>query len=230
MRNVIHAMLSLQSRLNSLTIGPHWQTSDKEDWLLAISQECAEGIDHLAWKWWAKQRKDIEAARMEVVDALHFALSAEMWAAPKGTPLPAIAALIEEQIMDNKAILLIDRVKLDPAKEDPINLFSIISALASVGRCNTGLLFLLAEKLGLSFTSTIQLYQMKATLNLFRLNNGYKEGTYIKHWAPSLEDNYFLPTLAEGIDWTAPDAYSLFYNRLNVRYSEVTEAASRNQH
>ncbi len=53
---------------------------DKIKWTLnysrALSQENCELVDSLPWKWWAKyQNFDIQNARVEVVDMLHFLVS-----------------------------------------------------------------------------------------------------------------------------------------------------------
>ncbi len=49
-------------------------------WLLnysrALAQENAELVDSAPWKWWAKyQSFDVQNARVEVVDMLHFLVS-----------------------------------------------------------------------------------------------------------------------------------------------------------
>jgi dimeric dUTPase (all-alpha-NTP-PPase superfamily) len=53
---------------------------EKTKWLLnysrAMSQEMAELIDSVPWKWWAKYQKfDEQNARVEVVDLFHFLIS-----------------------------------------------------------------------------------------------------------------------------------------------------------
>jgi dimeric dUTPase (all-alpha-NTP-PPase superfamily) len=53
---------------------------EKTKWLLnytrAMSQEIAELIDSVPWKWWAKYQKfDEQNARVEVVDLFHFLIS-----------------------------------------------------------------------------------------------------------------------------------------------------------
>ena len=53
---------------------------DKIKWTLnysrALAQENSELVDSLPWKWWAKyQNFDIQNARVEVVDMLHFLVS-----------------------------------------------------------------------------------------------------------------------------------------------------------
>ena len=53
---------------------------EQTKWLLnysrAMSQEMAELIDSVPWKWWAKYQKfDQQNARVEVVDLFHFLIS-----------------------------------------------------------------------------------------------------------------------------------------------------------
>ncbi len=53
---------------------------DKAKWVLnysrAMSQEMAELIDSMPWKWWAKYQKfDEQNARVEVIDLFHFLIS-----------------------------------------------------------------------------------------------------------------------------------------------------------
>lgn len=55
--------------------------AERQQWLLnycrAMSQEIAELTDCVPWKWWAKyQTFDRQNARVEVVDLLHFLISA----------------------------------------------------------------------------------------------------------------------------------------------------------
>lgn len=46
------------------------------NYIRALQQEAAELTDSLPWKWWAKYQKfDIQNARVEVVDMLHFLIS-----------------------------------------------------------------------------------------------------------------------------------------------------------
>ena len=53
---------------------------EKTKWILnysrAMTQEIAELVDSVPWKWWAKYQKfDEQNARVEVVDLFHFLIS-----------------------------------------------------------------------------------------------------------------------------------------------------------
>ena len=56
-------------------------TEQRQQWVLnycrAMSQEIAELTDSVPWKWWARyQEVDLQNARVEVVDLMHFLISA----------------------------------------------------------------------------------------------------------------------------------------------------------
>jgi dimeric dUTPase (all-alpha-NTP-PPase superfamily) len=75
-------LFRMQESLNA-RIGVHTAGMSEEEqtkWLLnysrAMSQEMAELIDSVPWKWWAKYQKfDAQNARVEVVDLFHFLIS-----------------------------------------------------------------------------------------------------------------------------------------------------------
>ena len=75
-------LFRMQQALNE-RIGVHTTNMSEEEqtkWLLnysrAMSQEMAELIDSVPWKWWAKYQKfDTQNAKVEVVDLFHFLIS-----------------------------------------------------------------------------------------------------------------------------------------------------------
>jgi dimeric dUTPase (all-alpha-NTP-PPase superfamily) len=75
-------LFRMQEALNA-RIGVHTGAMSEEEqtkWLLnysrAMSQEMAELIDSVPWKWWAKYQKfDTQNAKVEVVDLFHFLIS-----------------------------------------------------------------------------------------------------------------------------------------------------------
>jgi len=59
---------------------PEMNDEERVQWVLnytrAASQELAELVDSVPWKWWAKyQTFDVQNARVEVVDLFHFLIS-----------------------------------------------------------------------------------------------------------------------------------------------------------
>ncbi|HVV01358.1 MAG TPA: dUTPase [Verrucomicrobiae bacterium] len=79
----LRELFRMQKALNE-RIGVHMDNMSEEEktkWLLnycrAMSQEIAELTDSVPWKWWAKYQKfDEQNARVEVIDLLHFLISA----------------------------------------------------------------------------------------------------------------------------------------------------------
>ncbi|MBU4461034.1 MAG: dUTPase, partial [Verrucomicrobia bacterium] len=78
----LEAMFHMQAELNR-RIGVDTTALPEDEqpkWVLnycrAMSQETAELIDSVPWKWWAKyQTYDKQNARIEVVDLFHFLIS-----------------------------------------------------------------------------------------------------------------------------------------------------------
>ena len=81
-KDKLEELFRMQQSLNE-RIGVQTKSMGEEEqtkWLLnysrAISQEMAELIDSVPWKWWAKYQKfDAQNARVEVVDMFHFLIS-----------------------------------------------------------------------------------------------------------------------------------------------------------
>ncbi len=78
----LEEIFELQKALNKrIGVDTDAMTDDERiQWVLnytrALQQETAELVDSVPWKWWAKyQRFDLQNARVEVVDMLHFLIS-----------------------------------------------------------------------------------------------------------------------------------------------------------
>jgi dimeric dUTPase (all-alpha-NTP-PPase superfamily) len=80
--DALEEMFRLQAELNR-RIGVDTENMPEEkqpEWILnycrALSQETAELVDSVPWKWWAKyQAYDKQNARIEVIDLFHFLIS-----------------------------------------------------------------------------------------------------------------------------------------------------------
>lgn len=78
----LEEIFRLQDELNR-RIGVDLSTLTEEEktkWVLnytrAMTQEIAELVDSVPWKWWAKYQKfDDQNARVEVIDLFHFLIS-----------------------------------------------------------------------------------------------------------------------------------------------------------
>lgn len=78
LQDLFDKQMSLNRRIG---VNPQEMTEDEQvQWILnytrAASQEMAELIDSVPWKWWAKyQEFDLQNAKVEVVDLFHFIIS-----------------------------------------------------------------------------------------------------------------------------------------------------------
>lgn len=77
----LETVFDLQKKFNA-RVGldhPIVLLEEKEEWLrrlcVALSQETAELMDCTRWKWWKKSEFDLQNAKVEVVDLLHFVVS-----------------------------------------------------------------------------------------------------------------------------------------------------------
>lgn len=82
-QDMLETIFEMQRQLNR-RIGvdtSNMSDEERQHWLLnycrAMSQEIAELTDCVPWKWWARyQSFDQQNARVEIVDLLHFLVSA----------------------------------------------------------------------------------------------------------------------------------------------------------
>lgn len=176
------------------------------------------GIDELAaefvpcalgWKWWAKTfKKDLQNAKLELVDVLHFLASEDM--VRSGNVDDDSLTLCVVRIAEcHRQAQILHRTFVNSAT-DAAELES--GSMLLMKRLTKNLLislsdeqrpvdwtayFLLCLLVGSDFFDQYRLYIGKAVLNRFRAENGYKTGTYIKKWqlvelTEPLEDNAHL--------------------------------------
>jgi len=178
--------------------------------------ETAEFIDSFDWKHWKHGKDDLENAKTELVDIWHFLMSAE---------------LIENGMPDDSSLEYAhESISTNPYTHD---IFAVadIFVCGVIGEPNIfprqeaeGVLsdfLLLCVLVGLSFDELYKKYIIKNTLNIFRQDHGYAEGTYIKIWADGKEDNVFANEFADALgDKLSKDE---LYGSLKDFYCESVE-------
>lgn len=184
----------LQAELND-KYTPAWRTEgrlhDRIDYPMAAAYELlAEFLPSAKnFEWW-KPAKELDPlnARVELVDALHFILSEMILQNP--SPEALKNALSEPN--------------LEQALPDSYHTLELSTALKRCVRsCLTHLndsfilvdFSILCRAAGSSLTEILGMYRGKNLLNGFRINNGYKQGTYEKVWilqGEAQEDNYWV--------------------------------------
>ena len=200
-QNQIKQMLTMQNAMNS-RVSDTWRENGYE-WYRAIWVECAEMLDHHGWKWWKHQEIDIAQVQLELVDIFHFGLS-----------LRLMAGATVESITDTLAIEL---TQSSDEKDFKIALENLASAAVSKKSFDAIALADCMRLMNMDLDELFRQYVGKNTLNFFRQDHGYKEGTYIKIWNGE-EDNEVLANLVNALDASASDFQQQLYAALEEKY------------
>ena len=184
-------MLELQNKMNSV-INNNWQN---QNWpfLRAAGMEAVEAIGHHGWKWWKKEHKDLEQLQMELIDIWHFYLSDYL---TRENNSNKCTNLIYADLNDNKKEIFFDNQSYDLNKIDLITKLELLACFSFIRKTNLILFNNIINDIDLNWHLIYKKYVGKNILNIFRQNNGYNQGTYIKTWWDK-EDNEFLTKLLE---------------------------------
>jgi len=211
MKHKIITMLELQDSMNT-RVNTDWRDAGY-DWYRAIWIEAAEMLEHYGWKWWKKQQPDTMQVKLEIVDIVHFALSARLvQGAEQGVTQDMIAAQIAEEFAKPVATdsirttieLLAQHTLVDRSAH-----FPIIAGVMS--------------HLDMPFDELHEIYVGKNVLNIFRQDNGYKDGHYIKTWR-GREDNEHLADILAQLDSDSASFRNDIYQALEQAYPEPAAA------
>jgi len=201
---MFNSMFNLQSRLNDFTNGDKWRTGitkegRKINWMRCVRQETSELIDSFNWKHWKdiNKKDDIYNAKVELVDIIHFMISQSLLAdiKPKNVWSNFVRTYnTKDTIVELSETIIEDSFNIDYNNDkdvcctDNVNryfIYSIWKVIATI-----------AYKLDFTLDDIYELYMTKNILNIFRQNNGYKDGTYLKLWGENnIEDNVILSEL-----------------------------------
>ncbi len=197
----IKEMFTLQQKLNNETNGIGWENGyTKNDriinWKRCIYMESAELIDSFSWKHWKdiNSATDWENATVEIVDIWHFVMSLlleDYRVNSRGS--------VEKLVEDVMEVQGFDRFTKEPENKESADTMEVINDIESIIHITTasklelfdGLLksyFVMSLKCGVNLTILYKFYIAKNTLNQFRQDHGYTEGTYRKVWGTK-EDN-----------------------------------------
>ena len=201
--NQISQMLNMQNAMN-LRVSETWRENNYE-WYRAIWVECAEMLDHYGWKWWKHQEIDVAQVQLELVDIFHFGLSLRLMA---GNGVESIANELAEELTQ-------------PSEEQDfkIALETLASAAVSHRAFDAKALATCMKLVGMDLDELFRQYVGKNTLNFFRQDHGYKEGSYIKVWNGE-EDNEVLAKVVNALDSSAEDFQAQVYQSLKANYPD----------
>ena len=201
----IQIMLELQDSMNT-KVTANWREQGYE-WYRAIWVECAELMDHYGWKWWKKQTPDTEQVALELIDIWHFGLSILL---QSGVTQDAIIA----RVQNNLCIVT----------EQPdfrLDLEAFAGATLADRQFHIDLFGRLMAGVDMSFDQLDRGYVGKNVLNFFRQDNGYKDGSYRKHWHDGREDNEHLVDVLQSLDAAKLSFKDELYEALKARYDHA---------
>lgn len=177
-KDMIQAMATIQNGFNARVNGA-WRSANYE-WYRAAWVECGELLDHIGWKWWAPSAWDPVQARFEVVDIWCFCLSELM---------------INREALKPCVVEWLNVPSARAAQNSPPDLEKLRQSVESLARdclqrqaVSAMLLGQVMENMGMPLNELFRLHVGKSTLNRFRQDRGYREGTYRKVWN-GREDN-----------------------------------------
>jgi|TARA_R110000764_G_scaffold17149_6_gene47293 dimeric dUTPase (all-alpha-NTP-PPase superfamily) len=200
-KNQITQMLSMQDAMNS-RVSETWRDNNYE-WYRAIWVECAEMLDHHGWKWWKHQEIDVAQVQLELVDIFHFGLSLRLMS---GDSIENITQTLTTELTQNSG-----------QQDFKIALESLASAAVTNKAFDALALADCMRLMAMDLDELFRQYVGKNTLNFFRQDHGYKEGSYIKIWHGE-EDNEVLANLVTTLDTTADDFQQQLYSELKAKY------------
>ena len=199
--NQIQQMLTLQDAMNS-RVSDTWRENNYE-WYRAIWVECAEMLDHYGWKWWKHQEIDVPQVQLELVDIFHFGLSLRLMT---GASVDDIAKQLSNELNEHS-----------PETDFKIALECLASGAVSEKAFNGQAFADCMRLIDMDLDELFRQYVGKNTLNFFRQDHGYKDGTYIKVWHGK-EDNEVLAEVVHQLDASAEDFQQQLYQRLEQHY------------
>ena len=215
LRDKVTEMFLAQHKLNC-NLHPEWW---KQGWnfRLAIQMEAAEAIEHLGWKWWKHQDSNLKQAQMELVDIVHFLMS-ELMTQVGGTPteddIEEFTTLVLRRVQSVEANLSAAEAKgdletllrlLEPTQHLRLLLLASVLETQVLVEAFTRACY----ALDMPLETIYSWYLGKKTLNRFRWEHGYDDGSYRKIWHDGCEDNVHLERILDSVsdDVTEQEIY-----------------------
>ena len=197
----ISQMLSMQNAMNS-RVSDTWRDNGYE-WYRAIWVECAEMLDHHGWKWWKHREIDIAQVQLELVDIFHFGLSLRLMT---GDSVEKISSQLATELHQGTA-----------EDDFKVALENLASAAVTNKAFDAKALADCMSLMSMDLDELFRQYVGKNTLNFFRQDHGYKEGSYIKVWHGE-EDNEVLAKLVTELDTSSEYFQKNLYKALEEKY------------
>lgn len=236
----IKVMFDLQHKCNQLLIAPDYleNTPENVDFALAADKEFFESLDHLSYKWWKKDSDNLDQVALEMVDVIHFGISHTILSHANNENAKALFKqpadmLIKHLEQKSDTIMEIVQRAQEIAAENSLSPDQTVLNLITAYRedfinSHVGDKIVLACVIAYfciyNANEIFNLYVAKNALNIFRAQNGYKDGSYIKMWN-GMEDNKYVETYVASHDMSQPDAVDLLNAYLTTEYALVKASA-----
>ena len=213
-------VVALQNTLNE-KVDVNWINAGF-NWNHAMLLEAAELLDSIDWKWWKHGKTDWANLEIEMVDEFHFLISRSI--ETKQTDL--ITSLVVGKEVASKSAPVVELNEELAAKIQGIITKNFLPAILIDNTIGAVIAWLEAWYLmGYNINDLFKKYKMKYTLNQFRQDNGYKDGSYKKIWFGE-EDNVHAQKLIETIE-TGPEFIDTLYTALTELYKTIPDEAEK---
>ena len=198
-RNLLREMVRLQHNLNLSILNNWYRKIDFYKVYTAIHQEVSELIDTFEWKWWKKQKTDIEKRKLELVDVWHFILSYWLLTCRHSN----------EKVVDSATELIYScLMSATPIKKEEalpkilqIDLYFHPNINNPTLATTTFLSIVLTPDVSgfNDYEDFVKYYFAKNILNMYRQERGYKTGRYVFELI-KFEDNDALISILKEVN------------------------------
>lgn len=197
-KNQLAEIINLQRKFNDTTT-PNWieKAKNGEYWYsLALCQEVAELQQVYGFAWWKPSETNINQFHAELIDVAHLLISYNLSRiVDEANSIDEALTVLAERI--NSRYFEISTIEISESKNAVKA--SLLSLMASV--CDSSFssmwvdFFRIMRETGMDFEKFIKHFKAKNALNVFRFNNNYSDGSYIKQWSngdSKISDSQFV--------------------------------------
>lgn len=233
MRIKLNDMFKMQRKANDLTNGIDWvdgltNTEKEINWLRCVRFELVEAIEQSThWKHWKNikdtkqysfvQTKDFDGLhnlKIELIDAWHFLMSeiiSQKWENETVEIIESIDSLNNKYLEGKELVVALEQLERIVFDYEDDNTFeNLMRIVRDFWTITFGLI---------TIEEFYKIYVLKNSLNIFRQENGYKDGSYIKEWgSEKIEDNVFLDTYIKDDGLIE---YDVIHSYLTTTYKEL---------
>ena len=213
-REDLKEMLAHQDRLNMNMAGVAWRYRKNVRPQTAAWVECAELINWLGWEWWKDTKTDRNQALIEMVDIFHFLLGILL---KKPDTVDSIMTDYFEWDSLGFCIIRTDKKANTIKKIEDL----VVALIRGFGDEALILFLEILCLLKVDWRFMKEAYYGKGILNQFRIDNGYKDGSYIKIWDGKEDNEHMLELVRLGYGKELKKKLQERYKRITIKEFSV---------